>query len=371
MNKNLKHFNIYLSVFLVFLSGFGVWMVQSYEKKQFHPKAALISSKPIHEEPSGLKEIIHETQKRVVQIETSDGLGSGFLYDNKGHIVTNAHVVANAKEVTIRTTDNQTFDGIVIGISGTEDVAVVRADGLKGMTPLPINKKLGETGDDVLALGSPLGLQNTVTTGIISGTGRNFTLEPFVYNNVYQFSAPIAPGNSGGPLVDRKTGEVLGINSVTANEGDIGFSIPIPNVSAMINQWISKPMQELPAISQSLQTEEGETETFSEEELAEYLVSYFYDSVSQGDYVTAYSLLGSAWQKETSYELFRDGYLATLSVTLDDITVSGDNGNFSVEVWISALERGQNTAYQAYHLTYQLGYENDVLKILSGSGEEQ
>ena len=149
-----------------------------------------------------LKDIIHDVQKVVVMIELDDGsLGSGFLYNNKGDVITNAHVVNGAKTVKVKTADAREFEGTVIGLSKDVDVAVVRVPGLVKEKPLDISKVKAELGDEILALGSPLGLQNTVTTGIISGVGRSFEIPPFQYTDAYQISAPIAPGNSGGPLI--------------------------------------------------------------------------------------------------------------------------------------------------------------------------
>ncbi|MFD1851517.1 S1C family serine protease [Oceanobacillus bengalensis] len=194
-----------------------------------------------------LKDVIEEAQKKVVKIELADGsFGSGFLYNDKGDVITNAHVVAGAKDVNIITSDERTFDGVVIGISTDIDVAVVRVDGLHGQDPLPIRTEKAEIGDEVLALGNPLGLDNTVTTGIISGIDRDLELPPYHYEDVYQISAPIAPGNSGGPLVHSESGEVLGINSAASDVGAIGFSIPIQNVLPMIKGWSDSPMTTLP-----------------------------------------------------------------------------------------------------------------------------
>jgi serine protease Do len=319
-----------------------------------------------------LKEIIHETQKLVVKIELPDGsLGSGFLYNDKGDVITNAHVVANTKEVKVKTADSKEFSGTVIGISSDTDVALVRVPGLAGVEPLKIAKnRKAEIGDEVLALGSPLGLQNTVTTGIISGIDRDFDLAPFHYEDVYQISAPIAPGNSGGPLIDSKTGEVLGINSAGMDQGSIGFSIPIPNVITLIEGWSKSPMASLPSVALEQEAYSYEEEN-SPEELAKYLVNYFYESINYGDYVTAYSLLGSSWQSKISYETFRNGYLNTLSVTIDDIVAKKIGEKVSVTVIITAEERKNgSTTYSKYKLSYDVGYENDQLKILAGKGEE-
>lgn len=323
------------------------------------------------EKPASTKEVIHTTQKLVVKIELPDGsLGSGFLYNNRGDIITNAHVVANAKDVLVKTSDSKEFTGTVIGISNETDVAVVRVPGLEGLTPLAIARdRKAETGDEVLALGSPLGLQNTVTTGIISGIDRDLDIEPFHYEDVYQISAPIAPGNSGGPLVDSKTGEVLGINSAGIQQTDIGFSIPIISVLSVIEGWSDTPMTTIPSIA--LDNEDySHEEDYSLSDYSNYLVSYFYECLNYGDYVTAYSLLGSTWQSSQPYEEFRTGYLNTLSVHVDDITASetGDQ-KASVVAIITAEERSDSsTNYSKYKVTYELSYENDQLKIISGKG---
>ncbi|MBP2242244.1 S1-C subfamily serine protease [Cytobacillus eiseniae] len=319
-----------------------------------------------------LKEVIHHTQKLVVKIQLADGsLGSGFLYNNKGDVVTNAHVVANVKDVTVITSDSKEFSGTVIGISQETDVAVVRVPGLEGTEPLPIAKnRKGEIGDEVLALGSPLGLQNTVTTGIISGVDRDLDIEPFHYEDVYQISAPIAPGNSGGPLVDSKTGEVLGINSAGSEKGAIGFSIPIMSILSLIEGWIQTPMATLPQVN--LGTEGyAYDEEYSLEDYSSYLVAYFYESLNYGDYVTAYSLLGSSWKSGLTYENFRGGYLDTLSVTIDDLSAKSSGDNSTVVAIISAEERSNgSTILSKYKTTYEIRYENDQLKLISGKAEK-
>jgi serine protease Do len=319
-----------------------------------------------------LKEVIHETQKLVVKIELEDGsLGSGFLYNEKGDIVTNAHVVANAKEVKVNTTDSKEFTGEVIGISNDTDIAVVRVDGLKDVAPLKIARsRTAEIGDEVLALGSPLGFQNTVTTGIISGLERDLNIDNFQYEDVYQMSAPIAPGNSGGPLIDRKTGEVIGINSAVSNQGTIGFSIPIIDVLPLIEGWSETPMTSLPNVAfQNDQPlfEGGD----SIEDSAQYIVNYFYEALNFGDYVTAYSLLGSSWQSKTNYTDFRKDYLETTSVYVEEIVLSNEEDSVIAIATITAEERknGENKTAK-YKVTYELGYENDQLKLLSGKGEE-
>lgn len=323
--------------------------------------------------PVALKEVIHQSQKLVVKIELEDGsLGSGFLYNDKGDIITNAHVAANAEKVKVVTADSREFSGTVIGISDKVDVAVIRVPDLAGTEPLKVAKnRKAELGDEVLALGSPLGLQNTVTTGIISGVDRDFDLEPFHYENAYQISAPIAPGNSGGPLIDSKTGEVLGINSAASNQGTIGFSIPIPNIISLAEGWSAAPMTTLPSISSETTTSTTEEETYSDEELAAYVINYYYESINYRDYVTAFSLLGSASQAGTTYETFRGGYLNTTSVSVSNLITKKVGDKVKATLMLDAEESKDGTkVHSTYSLSYELGYENDQLKILSGNAEK-
>lgn len=321
---------------------------------------------------STLKDVIFNTQKKVVMIELEDGsLGSGFLYNEQGDIITNAHVVAGAQNVKVKTADARTLAGKVIGIGTDMDIAVVRVSELVGTEPLKLAQKdSADVGDNVLALGSPLGLQNTITTGIISGVGRDFTIDPYVYTNLYQISAPIAPGNSGGPLIHADTGEVLGINSAMASESNtIGFSIPVAEIQQTVQNWSKNPMKELPVTSAS--SEEVDYDMPSIQDEAQYIVSYFYESLSRQDYVTAYSLLGSRWQGNLSYADFRQGYINTGEVAIDSIIASKDGDQVKVTVEITAEEREDAGAvYSSYKLNYIVAYENDILKILSGKGEK-
>ncbi|MFD0590039.1 S1C family serine protease [Paenibacillus sp. GCM10027627] len=320
-----------------------------------------------------LKDIIFETQKLVVMIETETGnQGSGFLYNKEGDLLTNAHVVSGVREVRVKTSDARELVGEVIGISTDTDIAVVRVKDLAGTQPLSLVRyEMGEVGDDVIAVGSPLGFQNTVTTGIISGVGRSLKIEPYTYRDLYQISAPIAPGNSGGPLVDTRTGAVLGINSAGLEEGAIGFSIPISNVLAMAEGWSKEPMTMLPELSLSEETENRhEDEDASLDQLARYLVTHFYDSLNNSDYVYAYSLLGGNWKEGTSYEKFREGYMTTRNVVIDDMHVSVTGEEASVTAVLSVDERreGENVLSK-YQVTYKVGYENDQLKLLVGKGK--
>ncbi|MEJ8302922.1 S1C family serine protease [Saccharibacillus sacchari] len=348
-----------------------------------------------------LKQIISAVGEKVVMIETADGsIGSGFLYNDRGDILTNAHVVAGYKDVTITTSDSDQMPGTVIGIGEETDVAVVRVPDLEGVEPLELKLSAeAEVGDEVLALGSPLGLQNTVTTGIVSGVDRTFDIAPYYYEGLYQISAPIAPGNSGGPLVDRRTGQVLGINSAVTDEGGIGFSIPVISIADSAKSWSDSPMEVLPTPDYGYDEYGLPTDEYGDEYSDDYygddygyddvpaeateleyasedVLYEFYDAVALQDYQTAYDLLGAEWQAKQSYDNFAGGYKDTLNVYLDYcIGVENGDGTVSVYVTIAADERAEDgsTTTELYDLVYQVGYEagdaSDVLKIISGKSE--
>ncbi|WP_145326305.1 S1C family serine protease [Paenibacillus xylanexedens] len=361
-------------------AGGVLWIHQhSADELEVGPRLAVVTAKEI-ETPKAKsaskttlkktrKQIIEESQKKVVTIESSSGLGSGFLYNDQGDVVTNAHVVEGSKEVIIRTLNHEEYKGTVIGIGEETDVAVIRVPDLKELKPLPIAKSKAEVGDEILALGSPLGFENTVTTGIISGVERSFEISPYIYTNMYQISAPITNGNSGGPLINAETGEVLGINSTgVKQEAGLGFSIPITSVLKQVQAW-SNHSSNTKAVQM---VGEGTSRISASSLEAEALVTDFYSYLNLSDYVESYALLGSDWQGGTTYAKFREGYLDTGYVTIGEIT-SSDKGNDEIEVTavITADERRDGEYVTAkYKVTYQIGYENGQLKILHGQGKK-
>jgi S1-C subfamily serine protease len=165
----------------------------------------------------------------VVQIQTESGVGSGVIYDSDGLILTAAHVVAGNETVSVRFDDGEEVEGTVLGGTSGADVAVVQVD----RTGLPAAElALGEdprVGQMAIALGSPWGLQSTVTAGIISAVDQSIP-QGVSARAVLQTDAAINPGNSGGPLVDRE-GRVLGINvsifSLSGANDGVGFAVPI------------------------------------------------------------------------------------------------------------------------------------------------
>jgi serine protease Do len=170
------------------------------------------------------------------------GTGSGFILDTKGRIITNAHVVDGADKVSVTLKDGRSFEGKVLGADPLTDVAVIQinANNLPAVT-LGNSESL-EPGEWAIAIGNPLGLDNTVTTGIISGTGRSSAQIGVADRRVdfIQTDAAINPGNSGGPLLNER-GQVIGINTaIIQNAQGIGFAIPINQAQKIASDLIAK-----------------------------------------------------------------------------------------------------------------------------------
>ena len=163
-------------------------------------------------------------------------LGSGFIIDTEGHILTNNHVIEKAEEIKVKLSDQQKeYDAQVIGTDPKTDLALIK---IKGAGDLPVvhmgDSESLEVGEWVVAIGNPFGLEQTVTTGIISAKGRVIGAGP--YDDFLQTDASINPGNSGGPLFNLE-GEVVGINTaIVAGGQGIGFAIPINIAKKMLPQ---------------------------------------------------------------------------------------------------------------------------------------
>lgn len=230
-------------------------------------------NKPIEKEKTDL---IQETLPRVFTILTADGLGSGFLYAKGGFIVTNAHVVSGYTDVIVRNSVGRDAPGKVIGISDKYDVALIQSDTYKDIDSLKAEVNETKVGTEVIALGSPTGLENTASVGYLTGVGRDF-VDEFIYEKTYQVDVQIETGSSGGPLIDAKTGKVIGINSflLTKNRR-FGFSIPLYTMTSLIDDWIKNPMNDKQVASVfGVYDDYGNSNSYNDD-------SYDYDS-SQGE----------------------------------------------------------------------------------------
>ena len=166
------------------------------------------------------------------------GLGSGFIVDPNGTIVTNYHVVDGANKITVTLSDGRTFEGKVLGKDQKTDIAIVKIDAAKDLPAVPLgDSDRLEVGEWVMAIGNPFGLDHTVTSGIVSAKGRHIGSGP--YEDYIQTDASINPGNSGGPLINLR-GEVIGINTAIFSQSGgnigIGFAIPSNMVTELLPQ---------------------------------------------------------------------------------------------------------------------------------------
>ena len=190
------------------------------------------------------------TQKKVVvdwqgETEVPAGAGSGFVWDEAGHIVTNFHVVSGADALTVTLRDQRTFDAQIVGVEPRKDIAVLRIAAPKGLL-VPIRtappKEALEVGQKAVAIGNPFGLDHTLTTGVISALGRQMQGAGGVtIRDMIQTDAAINPGNSGGPLLD-SSGRLIGMNTMiysrTGSSAGIGFAVPISTIARVVPQIV-------------------------------------------------------------------------------------------------------------------------------------
>jgi serine protease Do len=166
--------------------------------------------------------------------------GSGFIIDPNGLIVTNAHVVEDSDSVQVKLSDGRRFAGKVIGQDDRVDLALVRIDGSTDLPTLPLgDSNRLRVGEFVLALGHPFDLEQTVSFGIVSRKGSPINSAAAPGFDFIQTDAAINPGNSGGPLVNM-AGQVIGVNSMAARNGSIGFAIPSNLVKQLVPQLVDK-----------------------------------------------------------------------------------------------------------------------------------
>ena len=209
---------------------------------------------PLKTKNLSLIEIFEKSEPGVVRVnvqrvETSDsvgGVGSGFVFDKKGHIITNAHVVNDAKKIVVTFLDGRSYNADVIGVDKFTDIAVIKVNAdLKLLSPLLIGDSSNlKVGEPIAAIGNPFGLSGSMTSGIVSQLGR---LLPsglgYSIPDVIQTDAAINPGNSGGPLLNMR-GEMVGINtaiqSATGEFTGVGFAVPSQTVAKIVPTLIEK-----------------------------------------------------------------------------------------------------------------------------------
>ena len=289
------------------------------------PAAVVVSTKSV-------------TQGYFMQTQEVEGIGSGFIINEEGYILTNYHVVKGAQEISVTLSNDVTTTAQIVNYDENQDVAMIKIT--DESVKIPATVELGDSdslqpGEEVIAIGTPLSteLSSTVTKGIISATSRSVAVESGVTMNLIQTDAAINSGNSGGPLVNTK-GEVVGINSSKisgeAVEG-IGFSIPINDIKDKIES-LSKPILNLgisvrtidEALSKQLNMEQGlyvvEVTEFSSAEKAGLKAGDIIVK-ADGNRITTFDEFkavknGKEEGDEISLEVIRNGQSKTINVKL-------------------------------------------------------
>jgi S1-C subfamily serine protease len=252
----------------IFLLQFQLTMAQQQQQQQQKPNVSTSSSDPVNlpSSSTSLPDVFKKVENSVVQITStrsnpnelliingipatgrSTALGSGFVYDSQGHIITNYHVVADATKADVTFTDGNTYSAKVIGKDPNSDLAVLQiTDNFseEKVVPLPMaNSSNVRTAEQVIAIGNPFGLSGTITTGIVSQQGRLLPNPDtgFSIPNTIQTDTAINPGNSGGPLLNIK-GEVIGMNTAifsrTGAYSGVGFAIPSNTIAKEVPSLI-------------------------------------------------------------------------------------------------------------------------------------
>ena len=289
------------------------------------PAAVVVSTKSV-------------TQGYFMHTQEVEGIGSGFIINEEGYILTNYHVVKGAQEISVTLSNDVTTTAQIVNYDENQDVAMIKIT--DESVKIPATVELGDSdslqpGEEVIAIGTPLSteLSSTVTKGIISATSRSVAVESGVTMNLIQTDAAINAGNSGGPLVNTK-GEVVGINSSKisgeAVEG-IGFSIPINDIKDKIES-LSKPILNLgisvrtidEALSKQLNMEQGlyvvEVTEFSSAEKAGLKAGDIIVK-ADGNRITTFDEFkavknGKEEGDEISLEVIRNGESKTINVKL-------------------------------------------------------
>ena len=175
-------------------------------------------------------------------VELDSGTGSGFVWDEEGHIVTNFHVIQGASSANVVFDDNESYEAELVGVAPTHDIAVLKIRGTRRPPVLIGSSAELQVGQNVFAVGNPFGLDHTLTTGIVSALGRTIqSVAGVPIENVIQTDAAINPGNSGGPLLD-SAGRLIGMNtaiySPSGASAGIGFAVPVDTINRVVPQLI-------------------------------------------------------------------------------------------------------------------------------------
>lgn len=270
-SNNPSRMRVGMIAFIVLLPLF-VWLLvpslhepfaQSPQPRSITPRGALASDEQATIdlfERSKSSVVFISTRKEVLDYWTRNsfsvpqGTGSGFVWDDKDHVVTNLHVIANASEALVRLNDGRDYNATLVGISRDHDLAVLRINVPENRpAPLPIGSSHDlKVGQRVYAIGNPFGLDWTFTTGIVSALDRSLSAENgAIIEHLVQTDAAINPGNSGGPLLD-SAGRLIGITtaiySPSGAYAGVGFAVPVDTINRVVPKLIATGRYERPSL---------------------------------------------------------------------------------------------------------------------------
>ena len=250
-------------VILYLLLGVGGWLLyQSLQPSLLDPDAtarSVVARGSLADDEKNTIEVFKNATPSVVYItsisvrrnlfnlnvyEIPQGTGSGFIWDKQGRIVTNYHVISDANRLEVTLADHSTWKAVLVGAAPDRDIAVLQISAPKSkLYPIPIgNSDDLQVGQKVFAIGNPFGLDQTLTTGVVSALGREIkSVTGRIIEGVIQTDAAINPGNSGGPLLD-SAGLLIGVNtaiySPSGGSSGIGFAVPVYEVNRVVPQVI-------------------------------------------------------------------------------------------------------------------------------------
>ncbi len=295
---------------------------------------------PAEESPFGQQDPFQEFYRRFFGDQApreyrQQGLGSGFVIEENGFILTNNHVIEGSEDIEVRFKDNRTYQAEIVGRDPKTDLALIKIDPQEPLQTMPLgNSEEIEVGDWVVAVGSPFGLGDTVTAGIVSAKFRRIG---GAYDDYIQTDASINPGNSGGPLINTK-GEAIGVNTAIFASGGgnigIGFAVPINIAKDLIPQlkkgevvrgWLGVGIQEItPQLQKSLglnsregalvsHVTDGSPAAISEIQRGDVIVSFDGQEVKEM-HELPYVVANTAVGKQVAVEIVRNGERRRLQV---------------------------------------------------------
>ena len=267
-------------VLLLFVIAASLYLLyQSFQPNLYDPNArprAVMARGDLADDEKNTIEVFRNASPAVVYItsialqrnlfslnvyEIPQGTGSGFIWDSKGRIVTNYHVISDAGRIMVTLSDHSSWKAVLVGAAPDRDLAVLQISAPpEKLFPIPVGESTDlQVGQKVFAIGNPFGLDQTLTTGVVSALGREITsVTGRTIHDVIQTDAAINPGNSGGPLLD-SAGRLIGVNtaiySPSGASSGIGFAVPVQEVNRVVPQVIRHGKMFRPGLGISLANE--------------------------------------------------------------------------------------------------------------------